>query len=246
MQSMTSYATEPGLLTGDQKIQAAVLESLAEAANHRRWFAGMATPYLGTHPIEIGSGLGDYAMEWLPYVERYTATEADPERLVDLKQRFADDPRVETREMLLPADEHGEHTALVSYNVLEHIEDDVAALRSMARLVRPGAPLVLVVPAFPIAMSRVDVATGHWRRYTRRTLTDVALAAGLHVERMEYVNSLGFICYFITARLLGMSPRGGAMMRVYDSVVTPVTRRLERRRRPPFGQSVLAVLRRPA
>ncbi|MEU8079474.1 MULTISPECIES: class I SAM-dependent methyltransferase [Catellatospora] len=242
---MTTYATEPSLLTGDQKIQAAVLESLAEAVNHRTWFAGMATPYLGAHPIEVGSGLGDYALEWLPYVDRFTATEADPERLVDLKQRFADDPRVEARELLLPTDSYGDHTALVSYNVLEHIEDDVAALRSMARLVQPGAPMVLVVPAFPIAMSKVDVATGHWRRYTRRTLTEVATAAGLTVERMEYVNSLGFICYFITARLLGMSPKGGVMMRVYDSLVTPITRRLESRLRPPFGQSVLAVLRRP-
>ncbi|MDI1459948.1 class I SAM-dependent methyltransferase [Catellatospora sp. KI3] len=241
---MTSYATE-GQLSGDQRIQAAVLESLAEAVNHRRWFAGFAVPYLGEHPIEIGSGLGDYAAEWLPHVRRFTATEADPDRLIELKSRYADDVRVEARQMLLPTDERGDHTALVSYNVLEHIEDDVEALRSMARLVRPGAPLVLVVPAFPIAMSRVDVATGHWRRYTRRTLTEVALAAGLSVEHTRYVNSLGFICYFLTARVLGMAPQGGAMMRVYDSVVTPVTRALEARLRPPFGQSVLAVLRRP-
>jgi hypothetical protein len=240
---MTSQITDPPALTGDQRIQAAVLEGLAEAGNHRRWFAGFATPYLGDNPIEVGSGLGDYVAEWLPHVRHFTATEADPDRLVDLKIRFAGDPRVDVRELLLPADTDAEHSALVSYNVLEHIGDHVGALRGMARLVRPGAPLVLVVPAFPIAMSRVDIATGHVRRYTRTSMVAAAHAAGLRVERVRYVNALGFLCYIATARLLRMAPHGGAMMRVYDSVVTPVSRVLEARRPPPFGQSVLAVLR---
>ena len=240
---MTHELAEPPALTGDQHIQAAVLEGLAEAGNHRRWFAGFATPYLGEHPIEVGSGLGDYAAEWLPHVRRFTATEADPDRLVELKIRFADDPRVDVRQLLLPADHEAEHSALVSYNVLEHIADHVGALRGMARLVRPGAPMVLVVPAFPIAMSRVDIATGHVRRYTRRSMAAAAHAAGLRVERVRYVNALGFLCYVGTAKLMRMAPHGGAMMKVYDSVVTPVSRAIEAVHSPPFGQSVLAVLR---
>jgi hypothetical protein len=240
---MTRHQMNVPALTGDQQIQEAVLESLAEATNHRRWFAGFATPYLGRHPIEVGSGLGDYVAEWLPHVDRFTATEADGDRLIDLKARFVDDPRVDIRQMLLPTGHEADHSALVSYNVLEHIEDHVAALRSMAGLVRQGAPVVLVVPAFPIAMSRVDIATGHVRRYTRRTLAEAAVEAGLRIQRLEYVNSLGFVCYFVTAKLLRMAPHGGAMMHLYDKIVTPVTRVLEARRPPPFGQSVLAVLR---
>ena len=64
-------------ITGDQRIQSEVLEGLATAVNHRRWFVELALPYLGDNPIEIGSGLGDYAVEWAEHTPRFTATEAD-------------------------------------------------------------------------------------------------------------------------------------------------------------------------
>src|SRR5689334_25438913 len=67
-------------ITGDQRIQSEVLEGLATAVNHRRWFVELALPYLGDNPIEIGSGLGDYAIEWAEHLPRFTATEADPHR----------------------------------------------------------------------------------------------------------------------------------------------------------------------
>ena len=149
-------------------MQSEVLEGLATAVNHRRWFVELAIPFLGEDPIEIGSGLGDYALEWAPHFARFTATEADPGRLVALKERLAGHGKVTIREMLLPTDEVNTYSAAVSYNVLEHIDDHVAALRSMARLVRPGGRVVLIVPAFPFAMSPVDIATGHVRRYTGR------------------------------------------------------------------------------
>jgi SAM-dependent methyltransferase len=232
-------------LTGDQVVQGEVLEGLAEAHNHRRWFAALARPYLGDDPIEVGSGLGDYALEWAPTTRRFTATEADPDRLLELKARLTGHDRIEVRQLHLPTEEVGRHSALVTLNVLEHIQDDVEALRSMARLVRPGGPLVLVVPAFPIAMSRIDVATGHVRRYTKGTLAEAIRAAGLEVERIEYANSVGFLCYFLTAKVLGLAPRKGPLIRVYDRIVAPVTRWAEARVRPPFGQSVFAVARVP-
>ena len=45
-------------IAGDQQVQSEVLEGLATAVNHRRWFVELAVPYLGDDPIEIGSGLG--------------------------------------------------------------------------------------------------------------------------------------------------------------------------------------------
>ena len=175
-------------INGDQRVQSEVLEGLATAVNHRRWFVELAIPYLGDDPIEIGSGLGDYALEWAPHFRRFTATEADPDRLTALKERLGGHGTVEIRQMLLPTDEAGTYSGAVSYNVLEHIEDHVGALRSMSRLVRPGGRIVLIVPAFPFAMSPVDIATGHVRRYTKKTMRAALTEAGLTVERLHYVN----------------------------------------------------------
>jgi SAM-dependent methyltransferase len=222
-------------------VQAEVLEGLSMARNHRRWFAHFAVPYLGSHPMEVSSGLGDYAEEWLRHVGRMTLTEAEPARLLALKERFADHPGVDVRELLLPVNERGDHTCAVSYNVLEHIEQDVAALRSMAGLVRPGGHVVIVVPAFPFAMSPVDIATGHVRRYTRRSLGEAMTAAGLRVVKMHYANSLGLIGYYTATSLLKLTPGPGPMVYFYDRVVAPMTRLAERIVRPPFGQSVVGV-----
>src|ERR671928_2117552 len=97
-------------ITGDQGTQSEVLEGWATAVTHRRWFVELALPYLGDNPIEIGSGLGDYALEWAPHVPRFTASEADPDRLVLLKERLADRPHIDVREMLLPTSDRGDYS----------------------------------------------------------------------------------------------------------------------------------------
>jgi SAM-dependent methyltransferase len=232
-------------LTGDQRVQSEVLEGLATAVNHRRWFVDLALPYLGEDPIEIGSGLGDYALEWAPRFRRFTATEADPERLVALKERLEGLSSVTVRELLLPTEEVASYSGAVSYNVLEHIEDHVGALRSIARLVRPGSAVVLIVPAFQFAMSPADIATGHVRRYTKATLGAALREAGLSVEHMRYVNALGLLGYFMATSVFRLMPKEGPMVKWYDRLVLPATKAAERVVRPPFGQSVFAVARTP-
>lgn len=232
-------------ITGDQRIQEDVLEGLATAVNHRRWFVELALPYLGDYPIEIGSGLGYYAAEWSEFVPKFTATEADPDRLVTLKDRMKAYPNVEVREMLLPCPDRDEHSAAVSYNVLEHIEDHVGALRSMAQLVRPGGHVIIIVPAFMFAMSPVDIATGHVRRYTKKTMRAAMEAAGLTVEKLHYANALGLLGYFMATSVFRLAPKEGPMVKMYDTFVLPVTKAAERIVRPPFGQSVFAVARVP-
>jgi len=233
-------------IKGDQRVQSEVLEGLATAVNHRQWFVELAIPFLGDDPIEIGSGLGDYALEWAPYFSRFTATEADPDRLVALKERLGGHGRqVDIRQMLLPADEVNTYSGAVSYNVLEHIEDHVGALQSMARLVRPGGRIVLIVPAFPFAMSPVDIATGHVRRYTKKSMRAALTEAGLTIERLHYANALGLIGYYVATSIFQLTPKEGPMVKLYDRLILPVTRAAEHVVRPPFGQSVFAVARAP-
>jgi SAM-dependent methyltransferase len=247
----THYGGDAGLdaeqLRGDRQTQHDVLVALSECANHRRWFAGFAKPFLGEHPIEIGSGLGDYAREWIPLVDKFTATEADPAMLGRLQEEMAGFSSVVVRQLLLPSEERADHSSLVCYNVLEHIEDHVGALQSMARLVRAQGYIVLVCPAFPFAMSPVDIATGHVRRYTKRSMTKALTDAGLEVVQVRYANSLGLMCYYPFTTLLRRQPSVGGTMNFYDRLVVPVVSWLERLvgDRPPFGQSVIAVAQVP-
>jgi SAM-dependent methyltransferase len=228
---------------GDVALQSQTLEDLASAVNYRRWLASMALPYLGDHAIEIGSGQGDYVQEWVEEGVRMTASEAEPSRLAFLRSRFAGDDRVDVVAYTAPSDVEGSYSAAVAFNVLEHIPDDVAALRGLGRLLRPGGAVILIVPAFEFAMGRFDRAVGHQRRYRLRTLGAALEQAGLRTERLNYVNSLGLLAWFVGMRLMRMTPGEGPILTAWDRAVVPVLHRTEARWHPPFGQSVFSVAR---
>ena len=59
------------------------------------------------------------------------------------------------------------------FDVLEHIDDDRQFVQRLGNIIRPGGFLYLTVPAFNWQWSMADVDAMHYRRYTRRTLTDV-------------------------------------------------------------------------
>ena len=69
--------------------------------------------------------------------------------------------------------------------VLEHIEDDRAAMRQWAGWLRPGGTLLVSVPAHQRRWNAGDEWAGHYRRYERADLLDVVRSSGLVVEHVE-------------------------------------------------------------
>ena len=222
-----------------------VLEELSTAVHYIDWLAALCDPWLGDEPIEVGAGRGDYADRWRRGGRSLVVSEADPHRLDDLAQRYAGASDVSVRRLTAPVTERSDYSAAVALNVLEHIEADVEALQSFAGLVRPGGHVIVIVPAFQIAMSDFDRRIGHVRRYRRVGLWQRFEQAGLEPVTVHYLNALGLIGWVVLIRLLRGQPRDGVPLRVFDRIVVPVLRRLEAVRPPPFGQSVIAVGRVP-
>jgi SAM-dependent methyltransferase len=79
----------------------------------------------------------------------------------------------------------------VSFDVIEHIDDQIRALAELHRVVRPGGTLVVTVPAYQWLWSEHDVINHHERRYTARTLIAPAEQAGWRAVRTTYFN--GFL-----------------------------------------------------
>jgi SAM-dependent methyltransferase len=226
----------------DASLQLRVLESLQSATNYNDWVASLALPFLGEHPIEVGSGIGEHATTWLRHgVPRLTVSDTSEEMVAQLRRRFAGDERVAVTSMDVVDTPNASHSSVVAFNMLEHVADDVDALRGAARLVRPNGNVIVFVPAFEFAMSRFDRALGHYRRYRCRDLASRFGAAGLTVVETRYVNAPGLIAWFVGMRLLRMTPREGLTLRLWDRALVPMTRALESRVAPPFGQSVLGV-----
>ncbi len=133
-----------------------------------------------------------------------------------------------------------------SLNVLEHIEDDVAALRALRARLVPGGRFFVYVPACPVLYSRMDRHVGHFRRYRRAELAGKLAAAGFVVERIAFADSLGFfaaLVYRVVSRGTGeLTPASVAR---YDRWIFPLSRRLDRLCSGWFGKNLLAVARVP-
>ena len=86
----------------------------------------------------------------------------------------------------------GAYDLIAILDVLEHIEEDRAALVSMAAKLKPGGRILITVPAHPWMWSAHDVVNHHKRRYTHRTLRKVVAEAGLKLDMVSWFNSLLF------------------------------------------------------
>jgi len=77
-----------------------------------------------------------------------------------------------------------------AFDVVEHIQDDVSFLRSIASRLVPGGRFYLTVPALPILWSQIDELAGHYRRYTTTALSSLLTEVGLHIEYVTYFFSM--------------------------------------------------------
>ena len=141
--------------------------------------------------------------------------------------------------------------AVLLLDVIEHLDDDVAALRRAREAVRPGGIVMVTVPAYAWLWSGHDVALGHRRRYTRRGVRAALEAAALRVEHLGHFNTVLFPAIAgvrLAKRVVGAN--GHDLHRPAPLVNEALTRLFALERhvalRPglPFGASILAVARR--
>jgi SAM-dependent methyltransferase len=174
------------------------------------------------------------------------ATELDPDYIELLRRTFADSPNVEIRPLdLARLAENGiprrSFDTVVCSNVLEHIEDDGAALAAMHDVLVPGGRVVLIVPAIQALYGSIDRAIHHYRRYSRDDLTSKLQGAGLALEHLSYFNMVGVPGWYLNARVLKRRSVPGFQARINDWLVPWL--RVERYFGPPVGMSLLAVAR---
>lgn len=224
---------------------AATLDVLEGAANYRDWILSLARPWLAGPILEVGAGQGTYT-EHLLHVGEVHCVEPSDRGAGELKRRYGHDPRVQvTHGLLADVDAEPSFGSAILINVLEHIDDDAAALRQLRDRLVPGGRVILWVPAFPLLYSPFDRAIGHHRRYRRVPLLQLVSAAGFTVERAHHANLIGWFTWLAVARGLGRVPASPTMVGVWDRFALPVIRAVESRVTPPFGQSLFVVGRKP-
>ncbi|MHB8487888.1 MAG: class I SAM-dependent methyltransferase [Candidatus Dormibacteria bacterium] len=216
--------------------------------NYHRWITQLCRPFVGNHALEIGAGYGAVTTFLANGVADYVATDTSPECLAALELRFQEMPNVSVRKLDILYDQpEGAFDSIIMINVLEHLLHDSEVLNTLSGHLAPAGKLIVYVPALNSLYGDWDDTIGHFRRYSKRQLEHVLLAAGLTIVESRYVNLVGIPAWFAFSRL-GIRKKQSAReagigreLRIWDKTAIPVTRWLETRVRPPLGLNVLGV-----
>jgi SAM-dependent methyltransferase len=213
----------------------------------RRHFAGAGSM------LEVGCGTG-FVLEGL--------NDAFPEMRLVGSELFAEGLEIARRRLpaeveLVVADVHamrydGEFDVAGAFDVLEHVDDDLGALKGMRSAVRPGGGLLLTVPQHPALWSAADTFAHHVRRYRRDDLLRKLRLAGFEaVEVTSFVTTLlpAMVLSRVAHRLVRrpydpieeLVP--GRLNAVFERLLDLEGRLIERGHSLPFGGSLLVVAR---
>jgi SAM-dependent methyltransferase len=150
----------------------------------------------------------------------------------------------------------GSMGAVGMFDVLEHMPDDVAALRQVRYLMQPGGKIYLTVPAYPILFSADDKSAGHFRRYTIASLTRALQQAEFSIVFATYIFAplpplvfllrtlptwLGLARDDSPERNVGDHAPDGLAARLLDYLLHKELGRIASDGRIPFGGSCLCV-----
>jgi SAM-dependent methyltransferase len=159
-----------------------------------------ARPAPGARLLEIGCGTG-HNIPMLRSFGEVEAIEVDPAARAMAELRLGR-PVDSAPLPALPGVADRSYDMVGAFDVIEHIEDDRAALAGIARVLKPGGRFVMTVPAHPWMWSAHDVVNHHHRRYTKAGLVRLFESSPLTLQSVGYLNSLLFPVA-IAARVAG-------------------------------------------
>lgn len=227
------------------------LERMRLLEPYYRWTLDLFRPYLGQRIMDAGCGIGNFTAVLASEVAYTLAVDLSPRNIAVLRERFCTTPTVEVAQLDLEHDitalQHKRLDTIVCLDVLEHLEDDIAMLRSFRAVLQAGGHLLVKVPACPWLFGSVDIASSHYRRYTLQELRSKASQAGWTPLQVAYTNFFGVLPYWLKSRVFKkstnfsrtFSPKQLQRLRR----IMPLLQAVDRLLGPPVGQSAILIAR---
>lgn len=230
---------------GADPVGEATLETISSLSRFNRWMYETIRPHCRGRMLEVGSGIGNLSRLFLDERADLVMSDLRPAYVARLREQFAGQT-VLSIDLVHPSfaevyrESLGAFDTVFALNVLEHIADDVRALANCRTLLRRGGQVVMLVPAYEALHNRLDVELGHYRRYTRTTLSSAFRAAGLEVSRAFYFNAVATLGWAVTGGVLRRAQIPSAEATLFDRFV-PAWQRVDRLLGQRLGLSVIAV-----
>ncbi len=222
------------------------LELFEKAENWKAYWRDLLLPHVRGAILEVGAGIGANT-GWFAQsgYARWVCLEPDEALCERLRANVRGLRGVEVVSgMLANLDAGQSFDAILYLDVLEHIADDRAELRSAAARLKQGGSLIVLAPAHPWLFSPFDRAIGHFRRYTRGSLRAVA-PPELALVSLRYLDAAGMLASLGNRLLLKQAAPSEAQILLWDRRLVPVSRLVDGVLGHRVGKSILGVWRRP-
>ncbi|MEL6672628.1 MAG: methyltransferase domain-containing protein [Bacteroidota bacterium] len=231
------------------------LETIAAADKFNRWmFETVAEHIIPGKILEVGSGIGNISQFFLDEGYEICLSDIRENYCGYLEEKFSGQKNlldIVKLDLVHPefereyADQLGQYDNVYALNVIEHIEDDVLAMKNCRKLLRPGGRIIILVPAYQSLYNQFDKALFHFRRYTKSTMAKVFDASGFEIKERFHFNFIGIFGWFFTGKILRKETIPSGQMGLYNTLV-PVFRVIDKLIFRLFGLSVILVGDKPA
>lgn len=221
------------------------LEAFSFATNWKSYFASQILPLLKGEVLEVGAGLGTTTeVLYCGKIKSWVCLEPDREMAELLERKIAE------RELplcckarkgtLRDLGEKEKFDSILYIDVLEHIEKDAEEAHRAFDHLLPGGRLIILSPAFQFLFTPFDEAIGHFRRYTKKTLSQ-ALPPSAKLLKLRYMDSLGMIALFINRFFMRTGVPSPGQVKLWDLAMVPFSRIFDPLLDFSLGKSILGI-----
>ena len=177
--------------TGRRKILTSFVEDICRRVTDRR-------PRI----LDVGCGTGANLLMLSQFGDA-EGVDVSEDALAFCRERGLENVKLGAAEQLPYED--GTFDLVTALDVVEHLDDDLAGLREMRRVLRPGGRVLLFVPTFMFLWGLQDDVSNHRRRYRMPELQRVLEQAGFEIERTTYANITFFMPILAMRKLMRLT-----------------------------------------
>jgi len=177
-------------------------EQMQKATNYNQWTFEQFEKYIRGDVLEVGCGVGSFTKiitEKSEFDSLYCIDISTPAIEHIRKRNFGRNIKTECIDLINVT---GEYDFILCMNVMEHVEDDAAFFAKLLELLKPGGVLFHLVPSHKFLYSNFDTAAGHFKRYTKEMMNELALPPKVKLIRQYYFNPIGALGYWLIYKAL--------------------------------------------
>jgi 2-polyprenyl-3-methyl-5-hydroxy-6-metoxy-1,4-benzoquinol methylase len=204
------------------------LEAFSHTHAFNHWLYQKISIYVHGKTLEIGSGIGNISAFILKDQNQVSLSDLRPEYCHILQNKFGHDPHLQgVYELDLSLNDfNSEYPELlekfdtvIALNVIEHITDDLLAIRNAKALLKNKGKLIILVPAGQWLYNSIDRELGHFRRYSKSGLNYLIETAGLEVTDCRYFNAAAIFGWWFSGNILHDKIIPPSKLKLYNHMI---------------------------